>query len=71
MLKFLQTLALDIPYTLSVIFVGTFLPVMLKRRPCGLQTVQTVQTVQIVQIVQIVQTECYFFNLYLNFLVKF
>ena len=34
--------------------------VMLKRRPCRLQTVQTVQTVQ---------TECYFFYLYLNFLV--
>ena len=29
---------------------------------CRLQTVQTVQTVQ---------TECYFFYLYLNFLVKF
>ena len=39
-----------------------FSPVMLKRRPCRLQTVQTVQTVQ---------TECYFFYLYLNFLVKF
>ena len=36
--------------------------VLLKRRPCRLQTVQTVQTVQ---------TECYFFHLYLNFLVNF
>ena len=41
--------------------------VMLKRRPCRLQTVQSVQTVQTVQ------TECFFFcfYLYLNSLVKF
>ena len=38
------------------------LAVMLKCRPCRLQTVKTVQTVQ---------TECYCFYLYLNFLVKF
>ena len=40
----------------------SFNTVMLKRRPCRLQTLQTVQTVQ---------TEGYFFFLYLNFLVKF
>ena len=38
---------------------------------CRLQTVQTVQTVETVQTVQTVQTECYFFYLYLNFVVKF
>ena len=41
---------------------GNVYSVMLKRRPCRLQTVRTVQTLQ---------TECYFFCLYLNFLVKF
>ena len=32
---------------------------------------QTMQTMQTVQTVQTVETGCYFFYLYLNFLVKF